>query len=383
VNCILNGPQVIGPKISDLIESVFERLQLGADSWFHVIPCRLNRDAMTLNIDLGAVSFVGKAHLNSIMSTLDGDGDVMDGKTQDAFNEDVTDYLKGYYAAREVFAIARTENCTFKRSQERARRMALLGLNLISLMVHPLHAARFSVLDHQTDDNGRLAWLYWRPGKRVEGGIGGRQPGALIDSVELLEALDNPGNSLVITAFRQLTTLFADALKSYPVVERLVEALEWYGEGLREDRPASSIIKMVTSLERLVLTSSHKIYKGNSRNRQSNQIGIKEMLIARVDALCCSAYAGSDSIDVKGLVGKAYGIRSDLIHGNVSANRNDLPRIRIEVAETVGFALRGALAYWRGPDFIAQDVSTDMLDKMFEELVERLKNNRTNKYRQA
>ncbi|ASJ91993.1 hypothetical protein CBR61_14355 [Porphyrobacter sp. CACIAM 03H1] len=89
-----------------------------------------------------------------------------------------------------------------------------------------------------------------------------------------------------------------------PLSERLLDAMQWYGEAVREPSQGAKAVKYVTALERMVMTDEKD--------------DIASLVSSRVAALCLEEPTvhcrDRWQVDVR----RAYDIRSRLVHGSVS-----------------------------------------------------------------
>lgn len=89
-----------------------------------------------------------------------------------------------------------------------------------------------------------------------------------------------------------------------PLSERLLDAMQWYGEAVREASPGAKAVKYVTALERMVMTDEKD--------------DIASLVSSRVAALCLDEPTVGCRDRWQDEVRRAYEVRSRLVHGSVS-----------------------------------------------------------------
>nr|WP_233287290.1 HEPN domain-containing protein [Bradyrhizobium oropedii] len=108
---------------------------------------------------------------------------------------------------------------------------------------------------------------------------------------------------LLRAADKVLETVVNPAIKR-TLGSRLLDSAAWFGDAVREESPAAQIIKAVTALERLVLTSEHEDIKKTVSQRSA---------AIRYDP------ADTKSFDeLESELAEAYVMRSRLAHGSLS-----------------------------------------------------------------
>lgn len=121
--------------------------------------------------------------------------------------------------------------------------------------------------------------------------------------------------------------------KSDKLTQRLIDALNWFGQAVVEANPAAAIVKYTAALERLTITG------------HVNQ-GLEAMLIKRV------AFLNDDRTDKSAQeiiadLGKLYQMRSDLMHGSLSPYDGTVPAVLRIGWEVTRWSLLGAALEFR------------------------------------
>lgn len=96
----------------------------------------------------------------------------------------------------------------------------------------------------------------------------------------------------------------ADLRIDRPLANRFADSARWFGEGVRDRKSYSKIVKFITAIERLVVAGKTD--------------DISETVGVRVADLTIQSDDPKDWEEKKALVKRAYATRSDLVHGSVS-----------------------------------------------------------------
>jgi hypothetical protein len=108
---------------------------------------------------------------------------------------------------------------------------------------------------------------------------------------------------LLLGANKALETVVNPAIKR-TLGSRLLDSAAWFGDAVREASPAAQIIKAVTALERLVLTSEHE--------------DIKKTVSQRGAAIRCDPADTKTFEELESELAEAYVMRSRFAHGSLS-----------------------------------------------------------------
>lgn len=127
----------------------------------------------------------------------------------------------------------------------------------------------------------------------------------------------------------KVASLMLDVREKYPFNERLVDALYWFGDAVREKNSAVSTVKFITSLERLLTFDEHGSLKERICNRAIAIIrhwGFKE---------------DSSLPQLKKSLARVYKLRSDILHGSVSPTDSELGGQMEQIEDITNCVLHG------------------------------------------
>lgn len=152
-----------------------------------------------------------------------------------------------------------------------------------------------------------------------------------------------------------VSSLMLDARNRYPINERLVDALYWYGDAVREKNSAVATVKFITSLERLLTFDEHG--------------SLKERICNRAIALIRHWNFKQESTlpDLKKSLARVYKLRSDILHGSVSPTDKGLRGKMEQIEDITNCAIHGYAHAFR--DLLDKNVPESELKNWFIELV--------------
>jgi hypothetical protein len=236
--------------------------------------------------------------------------------------------IRSYYLEYEWVASVLIPPAHGSVSQLRAERTVDAALDVLRLFV-PTFPERyrranapktpFHTRELMTNASGRLISAM-RQGGRGAPALEGWYEGVMSDAPELWQEFER--------AIGRLTK----GDKPDELTQRLVDALNWFGQAVVEANPAAAIVKYTAALERLTITG------------HVDQ-GLEAMVIKHV------AFLNGDRTDKSAReiiddLGKLYQMRSDLMHGSLSPYDDSVPAVlRIGWEVTRWSLLRAALVF--------------------------------------
>jgi hypothetical protein len=161
----------------------------------------------------------------------------------------------------------------------------------------------------------------------------------------------------VVRRFGLLLETAIDPDLDRPLSRRFLDAAQWYGEAVRDESPATAIVKYATAIERLVNT-------GRSEHVQGD---LKE----RVAALCFRVPDAADRAIWERRAAATYDLRSKLVHGAISPADErviDGARDASEIAQT---CIVSALVGLREEHFTSKGFNAKALAEWFRQLIGR------------
>jgi hypothetical protein len=223
-----------------------------------------------------------------VLSEATGFADMLDGKIRD------------YYLGYDWIASVTIPPCHASLSKARAEHTVDAALDVLRLFVpsHPeryrranAHNAPFETRELVTDSNDHVLVTFRQGGRGAIAGDGWYA--ALLEDVGILWHL-----------FEEAINALRVGEKCDELNQRLLDAVNWFGQAVVEPNSAAKVVKYTAALERLTMT----------RHLES---GIEALIIKRVSFLN-GGRTDKKADQIEKELGKLYQCRSSLMHGSMS-----------------------------------------------------------------
>jgi hypothetical protein len=140
-----------------------------------------------------------------------------------------------------------------------------------------------------------------------------------------------------------------------PISRRVLDAIYWFGEGVRETSDAARIVKYVTVIERMLMTEEHD--------------DISKVVSERCAAFCSISKEPLGLARWKEDVLTLYNLRSRLVHGDMSPLSGEV-RDGVHLGEKISrFAILSVLRHFGEDGLRAESVPTKRLARWFDAIV--------------
>ncbi|KLE31922.1 hypothetical protein AAW01_10770 [Aurantiacibacter gangjinensis] len=256
-----------------------------------------------------------------------------------------------YYKSYKWFAEVTVKGCDAKRAEDAAYELATSALDCLYFLIgrqgtYRVEIGRFKL----ASDNRALAWVSPDNSLMVQTSYGSLDAMGFKDGWS--KDLQRPDVKESLDLIRTVIEAKADLRIRRPLANRFLEAARWFGEGVRDRKSHSKIVKFITAIERLVVA-------GKSDD-------ISETVATRVADLTIESDDVADWERKKACVKKAYGVRSDLVHGSVSPFSDSVLKSVSSCGDLAEETLYTILHRIRKDGLIAPDVS----EKQYAEWLE-------------
>lgn len=293
-------------KIETFIEELDSKIQLGLKSYNVIVPFIASHKE-----EFSQVLKVGKATVYSRDSFLRNTSSKLrqNEMADDYRYNEIADHYEKFLWFIEVPVPAVYDS---NLAVNIAQRIATLILNLFHLKISASHSDKMKVgFEFDSPQTSSYVILSEQGGepfcirsKGARGNVGFKE--AFLDIFHV----DSPSKLLEIIS--RSVDLSLQLRNSYPFNNRLVEAMHWYGEGVREKSITVAVVKYVTALERLLTFNEH----GEIKRRICNRATV---------LLINSGFAHVSEADiVKKDIAKIYELRSKIVHGSISPTSSSL-----------------------------------------------------------
>jgi hypothetical protein len=135
-------------------------------------------------------------------------------------------------------------------------------------------------------------------------------------------------NALDLKLAGTALTYFLRPTGNYPLVEKWLGALHWYGQGVTETSNSARIVKFVAALEQVTVA------------KKSHLTDITDTVTTRTKFLCYESIPKAERDFAFAQIDRLYRLRSELLHGQISPNDKKVE----EVAKAAGRITQQAIA---------------------------------------
>lgn len=154
--------------------------------------------------------------------------------------------------------------------------------------------------------------------------------------------------------FGRCLTALSDPEATWPLSERLLDAVGWYAMAAREPADAAALTLLVNALERLTMT------------REGERI--TDCVAERAAHLYIQGDPMASLADSTDLCNTLYSVRCALVHGAVGPYAPDIPDHRVLAEKVTRTAILGALQFYQSIGLWQRDVSTNRLEDAYQAL---------------
>ncbi|PHR98136.1 MAG: hypothetical protein COA80_06040 [Leeuwenhoekiella sp.] len=331
--------------------SAAKHMRADLQSRIHLVPCHLVDVADPDEIQLGPVTFLNRSALRKqLLQNSPKRDDALWTKS----DRDMLAQAVRYYRGFQWVAAVKIEKCDPKLSDNYARHAATLALSALQLGLGTPSSQRMAI-EGVPRGWSRQATLRFP----IEGGIDVAithefKSGANFEA-GWSEDLKTPGMQ-TFTHFCGIALEAALPGRKRRLSDRFLSALQWFGEAVREDAPATRMIKFMTAIEHVVLTEE--------------RAEITNLMASRVVALADIDRSTKSRMEIRGNFLRLYGLRSGLIHGRISPWAPEIVHDLGAAAELAENVMIGALRGWDVNGLTSEEVTLKQLQRWYAYLVE-------------
>jgi hypothetical protein len=270
----------------------------------HYVPCRLMYSKSPSSFAIGPVTFHASERFNELMASHFESHGRRDGedwqKEHDAqMLADARHYYDGFTWVGEVKIL----NCDGGTSLARARLAVTGAVNLVHVLFGAAHTRRMDIGGPRLETD-RRAHMSLDPKFGLYVSCSWDSTSAVGFPDDWGKFLEGDDMAVLLRGAQKVLETIVDPAVKRTLGSRLLDSAAWFGDAVREESPAAQIIKAVTALERLVLTSEHE--------------DIKKTVSQRGAAIRYDPADAKTFEELESDLAEAYVMRSRLAHGSLS-----------------------------------------------------------------
>lgn len=270
----------------------------------HYVPCRLMYNKGPASFTIGPVSFHVRDRFNERMASHFECYGRQDGEDwQKEHNAHLLADARHYYDGFTWVAEVKILNCDDGTSLQRARMAVTGAVNLLHILFGSYHTQRMDIGGPrlETDRRAHMS-LDTKHGLSVSNSS--RSTSAVGFDEDWGKFFEGEDMAVLLRAANKALETVVNPASKRALGSRLLDAAAWFGDAVREQSPAAQIIKAVTALERLVMTSEHD--------------DIRKTASQRGAAIRYEPDGPKTFEELESELGEAYVMRSRLAHGSLS-----------------------------------------------------------------
>lgn len=318
----------------------------------HLLPCHIVDGKEPNSIAIGPVTFLGRTAARELVRrTLNQH--VRNDLSWTRSDRRMLAQAIQYYRKYQWVALVTIAECDPKLAEEYARSTITLALSGLQLFLGAQASREMSVAG---DASGwaRTAELKISPTGAPDVTVTTSYKGGSSCEAGWSADLETPSMKLGLSLLGKALEASLPGVNR-PLSNRYLGSLQWYGEAVRDQSPATRLIKFITAIEHLLLTDERD--------------SITDVLTKRVAALTYEIGSVQSRLTVEAEFKRLYDLRSRFVHGAIAPwdERARLQlRLAAEVAENV---FHSALSLWGEEGLVSQNGNPGRLRKWFANVV--------------
>ena len=349
-------------RIDRAMNEAVKRLKMHCVDRVHYIPCHLmwSKDPSTLAI--GPVTFHNRGSFRQLLLSKRHLQPSYDAIWQREHGRKLlADTLRFYRKFRWV-AEVEVKGFDANISSKVAGRAVTSALDCLHIFLSPKHSAEMQIGGPATHWERRASLCL-----NAQGELWPSTSGSAVGQVNFT---DGWSKALERDDTRHFFELFSTAVEAVinpelkrPLSRRFLDAAQWFGEAVRDERASTSVVKYVMAIERMMTTDADKEKSDNGDESITSNLG------SRVSALCFDPKIPGDRKAWRKKVSSAYNLRSNLVHGSMSPLDDEAEKSRWIIGETARFALLRAVEAFDVSGLKRDDLKGEELREWFGEVV--------------
>ncbi|MGN6424995.1 MAG: hypothetical protein ACTHLA_16985 [Asticcacaulis sp.] len=345
---IFGSDQLIGKtEIDRILRDCGRAMALNCEAQTHFFPVYLMKDQEPETIDLGAVRFHSKNGFQRVWRERYPNKEQLDKGNPDfaKFRNETLDHYGGF----SWIAEANIEGCHPKIAEQLAKSAVTSAVDFLHLIIGAPWTDRF-----ETNPTLRADKSYYHLAVASKSGLKLHKSTGRSNEVPLGEAwpglLEDGDEAYFLSQAHVILKAKTVPNPKWPLSLRFLDGLQWYGEAVRDSGHASSVIKYVLCLERLLMTDGKE--------------DVTQVLVERASNVGMPVRLRSEKLrtELSEKVRQVYKLRSKLVHGSLSPNDPNVTKGLKSCRELAERILKMYLVAFRPDQFEDSTFNTKKLD---------------------
>lgn len=321
----------------------------------HYVPCRLMYSKGPASFAIGPVLFHARERFNEMMaphfaSFAREDGEDRHKEFDTKLLADARHYYDGFTWVGEVKIL----NCDSGTSLSRARMAVTGAVNLVHILFGAYHTRRMDIGGPRLENDCR-AHMFVDAKDGLSVSCSSASTSAVGFQDDWGKFLEGEDMAVLLRAAKKALETVVDPSITRTLGSRLLDAAAWFGDAVREESPAAQIIKAVTALERLVMTSEHD--------------DISKTVSQRGAAIRFEPGGPKAFEELKSELSEAYEMRSRLAHGSISPFDPEVAAFAPACLQRIEEVIRWGLAPFESHGLFERELTNKQLAEGFDGLV--------------
>lgn len=304
-------------SVARMISQAYKQTQKSFSSQIHYIPCTLFTNKEPLEFSIGPVKFFHKTKFEELYkerfseqrkviadrifaNDKEGGKDISRESAIKFANMKVDDILK-FFSPYQWIAVVKIGPCDNSISKTRANLSVKGALNILRLLFRD-----GKLRDIRTGYDLKVPDEIFYLSEDINANFHismSKHWGGLNVSDDWLKQVEAYNYDFYLKAAGETLKSIINPTSHFPLSQRFLDSLNWYGEAMQETIPAAQLIKFVSSMERMTITGEEE--------------GVSRILINRSAILAHNIEKKDLDLFIQKLK-EIYRFRSDLLHGSLS-----------------------------------------------------------------
>jgi hypothetical protein len=328
----------------------------------HFIPCHLTWTEDPATLTIGPVTFHNRVSFRRLLLSKMRLQASYETDAHRKFGRELFAETLRFYRKFRWVAEVEVKGFDPNTSDKTAERVVTSALDCLHIFLSPQHSAKMQVGGPATNWERRASLCMNEAGELLPSTSGSAVgQGNFADGWS--KSLEGGDTSHFFKLFSTAVETVIDPDLKRPLSRRFLDAAQWFGEAVRDQRASTSVVKYVMAIERMMTTDADK------EKSDGGEESITSNLAKRVAAICFDPRKPGDREQWRKKITAAYDLRSKLVHGSMSPLDEEAERERWSIGETTAFALLRAIEAFDTIGLESDDLKGEELRDWFGKVI--------------